>query len=319
MQRQRVGAIAEKLGMTSLFLKGGVRVPVTILRVQGCQVVAQKKGVHGGNKLQMGFGDVKRVSKSLKGYFEKAGVKPLKVLKEFFVSDDGVLPVGSALSAEHFCVGQYVDVTGVSIGKGFAGGMKRHNFGGLRASHGVSVSHRSHGSTGNRKSPAKVFKNKKMAGHMGCDRVTVQNLQVMASDGELGVIAVKGAVPGCKTGFVVIRDALKKPLGKDCAFPGVFQEMTSSFDAKTSEDVHDAAHENKSARQDSTNQHAEDHAAHQQPVVEHEHGAHCDHDHHEMPSGGEAIPQSEAVDHHEKSQVSEGSDVLPHEEKGEVE
>jgi large subunit ribosomal protein L3 len=167
---------------------------------------------------------VKNVSKAMRGHFAKAAVEPKKKLVEFRVSADALLGVGDELTAAHFLVGQAVDITGTSIGKGFAGGMKRWNFGGLRASHGVSVSHRSHGSTGQRQDPGKVFKGKKMAGHLGSERVTVQNLTIVSTDAERGLILVKGAIPGSEGGWVLVRDAAKRPLPKDVPFPGAVRK-----------------------------------------------------------------------------------------------
>ena len=209
----RTGLIAQKLGMSRLFISDATHVPVSVLRVDGCQVVAQRTEEKDGYAaVQLGIGPikVKNVTKPMRGHFAKAGVEPKRRLVEFRVDADALVAVGAELSVEHFIPGQMVDVTGVSIGKGFAGAMKRHNFRGLRATHGVSISHRSHGSTGNRQDPGRVFKGKKMAGHMGAKQVTVQNLEVVHTDAERGLILVKGGVPGSKGGFVLIRDAVKK-------------------------------------------------------------------------------------------------------------
>jgi large subunit ribosomal protein L3 len=219
----RSGLIVQKMGMTRIFDAEGRHVPVTVLKLDGCQVVAVRTTEKDGyTAVQLGAGKVKvkNVSKALRGHFAKAEVEPKRRLVEFRVSTDALLTVGDELMADHFLVGQVVDVTGTSIGKGFAGSMKRWNFGGLRATHGVSVSHRSHGSTGQRQDPGRVFKNKKMAGHLGDERVTVQNLEVVSTDADRGLILVKGAVPGADGGWVMIRDAAKRPAPKDVPFPG---------------------------------------------------------------------------------------------------
>lgn len=208
----RTGIIAKKLGMTQLFADDGRQVPVTVLQVADCQVVGVRTAEKDGyTALQLGAFSQKpsRITKPMKAVFAKAEVEPKRVIKEFRVDESQVIPVGTAINADHFEVGQLVDVTGRSIGKGFAGGMKRHGFGGLRASHGVSVSHRSHGSTGNRQDPGKVFKNKKMAGHMGDRRVTKLNLTVYNVDTSRGLIFVKGSVPGSKNSILFVRDAIK--------------------------------------------------------------------------------------------------------------
>ena len=210
----RTGLIAKKLGMSRIFQADGTHVPVTVLSVEGLQVVNVKTTEKDGyNAVQLGTGAIKakNVSKPMKGYFAKAKVEPKKKLGEFRVSEDCLLSIGDELSVEHFVAGQYVDVCATSNGKGFAGVMKRHNFAGLEASHGVSISHRSHGSTGQRQDPGKVFKGKKMAGHMGAERVTVQNLKVVSVDPSKGLILVKGGVPGCENAWVRITDAMKKP------------------------------------------------------------------------------------------------------------
>ena len=206
--------------MTRLFTEAGEHVPVTVLRLAQCQVVAHRtKEKNGYVALQLGSGTrkVKNVSKAERGHFAVAKVEPKRKLAEFRVSDDALIPVGAEITADHFVVGQFVDVTGTSIGKGFAGGMKRWNFGGLRATHGVSVSHRSIGSTGGRQDPGKTFKNKKMPGHMGVERVTTLNLKVVQTDVERGLIMVEGAVPGAKGGWITVRDAVKKAPPKDAA------------------------------------------------------------------------------------------------------
>ena len=217
----RTGLIARKEGMTRIFDEDGRTVPVTVLSVDNCQVVAQRtEDKDGYVALQLGAGTAKakRVSKAQKGHFAKAKVEPKKKVAEFRVNPENMVEVGAELGVNHFVSGQYVDVVGTSIGKGFAGAMKRHNFGGLRASHGVSVSHRAHGSTGQCQDPGKVFKGKKMAGHMGNTQVTTQNLKVVAIDEEMGLILVKGAVPGAKNGWVLVSDAVKKQ-AKDIELP----------------------------------------------------------------------------------------------------
>jgi large subunit ribosomal protein L3 len=222
----RCGVIAQKLGMTRVFTETGEHVPVTVLKLGNCQVVAHRTKDKGGYvALQLGSGarKVKNVSKAERGHFAVAKVEPKRKLAEFRVSDDGLIPVGAEITADHFVVGQYVDVTGTSIGKGFAGAMKRWNFAGLRASHGVSISHRSHGSTGGRQDPGKTFKNKKMAGHLGGERVTTLNLKVVQTDVERGLILVEGAVPGAKGGWITVRDAVKKHLPNEAPKPGKFR------------------------------------------------------------------------------------------------
>jgi large subunit ribosomal protein L3 len=222
----RSGVIAQKVGMTRLFTDAGEHVPVTVLRLSQCQVVAHRsKDKDGYVALQLGAGSrkIKNVSKPERGRFAVAKVEPKRKIAEFRVSDDALIPVGAEITADHFIVGQYVDVTGTSIGKGFAGGMKRWNFGGLRASHGVSISHRSIGSTGGRQDPGKTFKNKKMPGHMGVERVTTLNLRVMQTDVERGLILLEGAVPGPKGGWITVRDAVKKSLPKEAPKPGKFK------------------------------------------------------------------------------------------------
>jgi large subunit ribosomal protein L3 len=223
----RVGIIAKKLGMSAIFIPTGQRVPVTLLHVENCEIIAAKS-FDGKHNLLVGAFDKKesRTSKPLRGLFAKASVGCKQKLVEFRVDESAVLQPGTKIGADHYVEGQFIDVTGTSIGKGFAGGMKRHNFGGLRASHGVSVSHRSHGSTGNRQDPGKVFKNKKMAGHMGDVRVTTQNLKIMQIDAAKGLIAVKGAVPGSKNSFVIIKDAVKRALPQSAPYPAVKIEQS---------------------------------------------------------------------------------------------
>ncbi len=225
----RTGLIAQKLGMSRLFAEDGSHVPVTVLKVDQCQVVAQRTPERDGYAaVQLGCGKakVKNVTKPQRGHFAKAKVEPKQRLVEFRVSEDAMVNVGAELIVDHFLAGQYVDVTGQSVGKGFAGGMKRHGFHGLRASHGVSVTHRSLGSTGNRQDPGKVFKGKKMPGHMGDRRVTVHNLVVVQTDTERGLIMLRGAVPGSKGGYVLIRDAVKRPATEGVPYPAAVRADT---------------------------------------------------------------------------------------------
>src|SRR5450432_1905022 len=222
----RSGVIAQKVGMMRVFTDAGEHVPATVLRLANCQVIAHRtKDKDGYVALQLGSGTrkVRNVSKAERGHFAVAKVEPKRKVAEFRVEESELIPVGAEITADHFVVGQYVDVTGTSIGKGFAGPMKRWNFGGLRATHGVSVSHRSHGSTGGRQDPGKTWKNKKMAGHMGTDTVTTQNLKVVRTDVERGLILVEGAVPGFAGGWIAVRDAVKKPAHKDAPLPGKFR------------------------------------------------------------------------------------------------
>jgi large subunit ribosomal protein L3 len=222
----RTGVVAQKLGMSRVFDEKGGDTPVTVLKLDACQVVGQRTREHDGySAVQLGAGKpkVKNLTKAQRGHFAKAKVEPKRKLVEFRVSDDALLNVGAELSAGHFVAGQFVDVTGTSIGKGFAGVMKRHGFHGLRASHGVSIKHRSQGSTGNSQDPGKVFKGKKMAGHMGDSRVTTQNLMIVSTDEERGLILVKGAVPGAKGGWVLIRDAVKRDLPEGVPFPAALK------------------------------------------------------------------------------------------------
>ncbi len=231
----RSGVIAQKVGMTRVFTEAGAHVPVTVVRLANCQVVAHRtKDKNGYVALQLGSGTrkVKNVTKAERGNFAVAKVEPKRKVAEFRVSEDALIPVGAEITADHFVAGQYVDVTGTSIGKGFAGAMKRWNFHGLRASHGVSISHRSHGSTGGRQDPGKTFKNKKMAGHMGVERVTTLNLKVVQTDVERGLILIEGAVPGAKGGWITVRDAVKKAPPKDLPKPGKFRLATAAVRAK---------------------------------------------------------------------------------------
>jgi len=234
----RSGVIAQKLGMTRIYTDAGEQVPVTVLRLDNCQVVAHRtEEKNGYTALQLGAGlaKVKNTTQAQRGHFAKASVEPKRKVVEFRVDADKMIEVGAEITADHFVVGQFVDVTGTSIGKGFAGAMKRWNFGGLRATHGVSVSHRSHGSTGNRQDPGRTFKNKKMAGHMGAERVTTQNLKVVRTDVERGLILVEGSVPGSKGGWIVVRDAVKRKAPSDLPLPGSFRKPAAEAVAATEE------------------------------------------------------------------------------------
>ena len=234
----RSGLIAQKVGMSRVFADDGTHVPVTVLKVDGCHVISVRTEERDGyNAVQLGVGakKVKNTTKPMRGHFAKAKVEPRRKVAEFRVSGDAILDVGAQLSAEHFVAGQHVDVVGQSIGKGFAGAMKRHGFSGLRASHGVSISHRSHGSTGNSQDPGKVWKGKKMAGHMGDVRVTTQNLEVFSTDAERGLILIRGAVPGSKGGWVMISDARKKNLPEEAPFPAGLLSISSPEEEPTVE------------------------------------------------------------------------------------
>jgi large subunit ribosomal protein L3 len=234
----RTGLLAQKLGMTRIFAEDGNHIPVTVLKVDNCQVVAVRTEAKDGyTAVQVGVGaaKTKNVSKPQRGHFAKAKVEPKARLAEFRVSEDALLEVGAEVTAAHFVPGQRVDVVGTSIGKGFAGAMKRHNFGGLRASHGVSVSHRSHGSTGQRQSPGKTFKNKKMAGHLGAERVTTQSLEVIGADVERGLLMIKGSVPGSRGGFVLVKDASKRKLPDGLPFPAALREGSAGTESPAGE------------------------------------------------------------------------------------
>src|SRR5215468_5604014 len=234
----RSGVIAQKVGMTRVFTDGGEHVPVTVLRLANCQVVAHRtKDKNGYVAVQRCSGVRKgnNVNKADRGYFAAAKVEPKRKLAEFRVQENELIPVGAEITADHFVVGQFVDVTGTTIGKGFAGPMKRWNFGGLRASHGVSISHRSIGSTGGRQDPGKTFKKKKMPGHMGVERVTTLNLKVVQLDVERGLVLVEGAVPGAKGGWITMRDAVKKPLPKEAPKPGKFKEPAAAAEPAPAE------------------------------------------------------------------------------------
>lgn len=242
----RTGLIARKEGMTRIFDEDGRHVPVTVLKIDNCQVVAHRtEDKDGYVAVQLGAGNakVKRTSKAERGHFAKAKVEPKKQVAEFRVSTDNLVEVGAELGANHFVPGQFVDVCGTSIGKGFAGAMKRHNFGGLRASHGVSVSHRAHGSTGQNQDPGRVFKGKKMAGHMGNTRVTTQNLKVVAIDAEDGLILIKGAVPGSKNGWVLITDAVKKKAPEGVPLPAGLKKDAEQNNKPAEAPVEEAAAE----------------------------------------------------------------------------
>jgi large subunit ribosomal protein L3 len=227
----RSGVIAKKLGMTRLFLEDGKQVPVTVLQLDKVQVVAQRTVEKDGyTAVQLGAGTAKakNTTAAQRGHFAKAQVEPKRKIAEFRVTPDCLIEVGAEITADHYLAGQFVDIAGTSIGKGYAGAMKRHNFGGLRASHGVSVSHRSHGSTGQCQDPGKVFKGKKMAGHLGSVRVTTQNLQVVRTDAERGLLMIKGAVPGNKGGWVTVKDAVKKPEAKDAPRPAAVRAAAAA-------------------------------------------------------------------------------------------
>lgn len=250
----RSGLIAKKVGMTRMFGEGGTHIPVTVLHVDGLQVVAHKTTEQDGyNAVQLGAGKakVKRTTKPMRGHFAKAKVEPKMKLAEFRVEEDGFMDVGAEITAGHFVSGQFIDVSSTSKGKGFAGAMKRHNFKGLRATHGVSISHRSHGSTGQCQDPGKVFKGKKMAGHMGDVRKTIQNLQIVDTDIEEGLLLVKGAVPGSKGSWVLVNDAMKKERHADAPYPGGVRvtqapvEEVAAEEAPVEEAVVETPEENK--------------------------------------------------------------------------
>ena len=235
----RTGVIAKKLGMARFFDEAGTHVPVTVLSLEGCTVVAQRtQDKDGYVALQLGAGakKPKNTSKAMRGHFAKAEVEPKHELAEFRVSEDMLIDVGAEITADHFLAGQKIDVTGVTVGKGFAGAMKRWNFGGMRATHGVSVSHRAHGSTGQRQDPGKTFKGKKMAGHLGQETVTTLNLTVWRVDVERGLILVKGAVPGTEGDYVKIRDAVKSAAPKDLPTPGAFRKAGEEPKAPATEE-----------------------------------------------------------------------------------
>ncbi|MEO0894634.1 MAG: 50S ribosomal protein L3 [Pseudomonadota bacterium] len=246
----RSGVIAKKVGMTRLFMEDGKQIPVTVLQLDNLQVVAQRTvESHGYSAVQLGAGTAKakRTSQAMRGHFSAAKVEPKRKVAEFRVAPENLIAVGEEIIAAHYFEGQYVDVSGTSIGKGFQGGMKRHNFGGLRASHGVSISHRSHGSTGQCQDPGKVFKGKKMAGHMGAAKVTTQNLQVVRTDADRGLIMVKGAVPGAKGGWVTIKDAVKKPFPENAILPAALKSAAAEAEKAAEEAAAAAAAEEEAA------------------------------------------------------------------------
>mgnify|MGYP002700384658 CR=1 FL=1 len=226
----RSGVIAKKMGMTRLFMEDGKQIPVTVLQLDNLQVVAQRtieKDGYVAVQLGAGTAKAKRTSQAMRGHFAAAKVEPKRKVAEFRIDADAMIAVGEEIIADHYFAGQYVDVAGTSIGKGFQGAMKRHNFGGLRATHGVSISHRSHGSTGQCQDPGKVFKGKKMAGHMGAARVTTMNLEVVKTDTARGLIMVKGAVPGSKGGWVTVKDAVKKPFPENAPVPAALKSAAA--------------------------------------------------------------------------------------------
>ncbi len=246
----RSGVIAKKVGMTRLFMDDGKQVPVTVLQLDKLQVVAQRTPERDGYAaVQLGAGAVKakRTSQAMRGHFAAAKVEPKRKIAEFRVDPENLIEVGEEITANHYFEGQFVDVSGTSIGKGFAGAMKRHNFRGLRASHGVSISHRSHGSTGQCQDPGRVFKGKKMAGHMGAVRVTTQNLQVVRTDADRGLIMVKGAVPGSKGGWVTISDAVKKPAPDNVILPAALKSDAAAAARVAEEAAETAAAEAEAA------------------------------------------------------------------------
>ena len=240
----RSGVIAKKVGMTRVYNDAGEHVPVTVLSLQNCKVVAQcTEDKNGYTAVQLGVGvaKAKNTSKPMRGHFAAAKVEPKAKLAEFRVSQDNMLDVGAEITAEHFVAGQKVDVTGTSVGKGFAGAMKRHNFGGLRATHGVSISHRSHGSTGQCQDPGKVFKGKKMAGHMGNTRVTTQNLEVVSTDADRGLILVKGAVPGSEGSWIIVRDAIKAGIPDNAPMPAGLRAAVAAAESAPAEQATEGA------------------------------------------------------------------------------
>ncbi|CAM3416327.1 50S ribosomal protein L3 [Paracoccus nototheniae] len=260
----RTGIIAKKLGMTRLFLEDGRQVPVTVLQMDGLQVIAQRTAATDGyTAVQLGAGTakVKRTTAAMRGHFAKASVAPKRKIVEFRVAEENLINVGEEITADHYFAGQFVDIAGISIGKGFAGAMKRHNFGGLRASHGVSVSHRSHGSTGQCQDPGKVFKGKKMAGHLGAVRVTTQNLQVVRTDADRGLIMVKGSVPGSKGGWVTVKDAVKKASPENLIYPAALRSAANEAKRMAEEAAAAAAAEEEAAREEAARLAAEQEAA----------------------------------------------------------
>lgn len=260
----RTGVIAKKLGMTRLFLEDGRQVPVTVLQLDNLQVVDQRTADRDGyTAVQLGAGEAKakRTTAAMRGHFAKASVAPKRKIAEFRVAEENLIKVGEEITADHYFAGQFVDIAGTSIGKGFAGAMKRHNFGGLRASHGVSISHRSHGSTGQCQDPGKVFKGKKMAGHLGAVRVTTQNLQVVRTDADRGLIMVKGSVPGSKGGWVTIKDAVKKVTPENVIYPAALRSAAAEAKRLAEEAAAAAAAEEEAAREEAARLAAEQEAA----------------------------------------------------------
>ncbi|KPP83598.1 MAG: LSU ribosomal protein L3 RplC [Rhodobacteraceae bacterium HLUCCA08] len=248
----RSGIIARKVGMTRVFQEDGKQIPVTVLQLDKLQVVAKRTPeTDGYSAVQLGCGTAKakRTSAPMRGHFAKAKVEPKRKVAEFRVAPENLIEVGEEITADHYFEGQFVDVSGISIGKGFAGAMKRHNFGGLRASHGVSISHRSHGSTGQCQDPGRVFKGKKMAGHMGAARVTTQNLQVVKTDADRGIIMVKGAVPGAKGGWVTVKDAVKKPIPENVIYPAALKSAGEEAKRLAEEAAKQAEEEAKAAEE----------------------------------------------------------------------
>jgi large subunit ribosomal protein L3 len=246
----RSGIIAKKMGMTRLFMEDGKQIPVTVLQLDKLQVVAKRTAeTDGYTAVQLGAGTakVKRTSQAMRGHFAAAKVEPKRKIAEFRVAPENMIEVGEEITANHYFEGQFVDVSGTSIGKGFQGAMKRHNFGGLRATHGVSVSHRSHGSTGQCQDPGKVFKGKKMAGHMGAAKITTQNLQVVRTDADRGLIMVKGAVPGSKGGWVTVKDAVKKPTPENVIYPAGLKSLDEEAKRLAAEAAAAAAAEEEAA------------------------------------------------------------------------
>ena len=247
----RSGVIAQKVGMTRVYNDAGEHVPVTVLRMENCQVVTQRtEEKNGYTAVQLGVGltKVKNTSKPMRGHFAAASVEPKSKMAEFRVSSDNLLDVGAEITAEHFVPGQKVDVTGTTQGKGFQGVMRRHNFGGGRATHGNSVSHRAHGSTGQRQDPGKVFKGKKMAGHMGHVRVTTQNVEVVSTDADRGLILIRGAVPGSKGTWILVKDAVKAALPDDVPKPGAVRASARPTDEETVEAPAETHAENTAAQ-----------------------------------------------------------------------
>ena len=256
----RVGVITKKLGMSAIFDQNGARIPVTILKLDNCQVISQKtKDKHGYTALQVGafnFKNHNKATKPLRSYFSQHKIIPKKQLKEFRIAEDAMLEIGTEIKANHYVPNQFVDVTAMTIGKGFAGVMKRHNFAGLRASHGVSVSHRSHGSTGQCQDPGKVFKGKKMAGHMGHRQATLHNLQVISVDEEKNLLIVKGAVPGATNSYIIVKDAKKRALPAEAPYPCLKQakeepvadenKESENVDVQVSEEAVETSNKNES-------------------------------------------------------------------------